>query len=123
MTPTLPTAGELKWPVVIRLWSDVPAGAFGLQQVVDDGMPTRAKVEPIHSLALREGALGLATTEELPTHLFWVRRRAGLTSETVTTAHVVDFKGWRHRVVGAIDVDGVQRFVRIAAKRLSEIPA
>lgn len=102
---------------MIRLWSDVPNTAFGIDQTFDAGLSRWAKHDPIHGLTLRAGA----QTGEVPTDLFWVRYSAGTTPAEITASHVVEFNGRRYRVVDTIDVNGARSFTRITTKDLGAI--
>lgn len=110
----LPNTGELQRRIVIKLWADVPNGAFGLDQTFDAGITRWAKVDPIHGIANRFGA----QTGEEPTHLFWVRYGIGTTPQEITAAHVIEWQNRRYRVIDAINVEDAQRFTRITAKDL-----
>lgn len=110
----LPDSGELQRRIVIKLWSDVPNGAFGVDQTFDAGITRWAKAEPVHGISIRAGM----NTEELPTHLFWVRYGAGTTPAEITAAHVIEWNNHRYRVMDAINFGDLQRFTRITAKDL-----
>lgn len=109
--------GELNRRILIRQWADVPNGAFGIDQTFDAGITRWAKKEPVHGLQIRMGS----QTGETPTDLFFVRAAAGTRPEDITTAHVVEFKGRRYRVIDAIDVDGAGDYTRITTKDLGAI--
>jgi len=111
------TSGQLIRRIVIKLWADVPNAAFGLDQTFDAGITRWAKHEPIHGLTLRAGA----QTGEAPTDLFFVRRGTGAKPEDLTAAHVIEYNGYRYRVVDSIDVDGARQFTRITAKQLEAL--
>lgn len=113
----LPTAGQLNRRIAIKLWSDVPNVAFGIDQTFDAGIERWAKVEPVHGIAIRAGM----QTGEVPTHLFWVRRSPGTRPEELTAAHVVEWQGRRYRIMDSIDVNDAGRFTRITAKDLGAI--
>jgi head-tail adaptor len=113
----LPGAGCLNRRILCRLWSDVPNGAFGLDQTFDAGVSRWAKVEPIHSLTLRADV----NTGEAPTHLVWVRYGTGSKPEDFTASHVIEWRGRRYRVVDSINVDGLDRFTRLSVKDLGAI--
>ena len=117
MATKLPRAGELNRRVTLRLWSDVPNAAFGLDQTFDAGMERWAKVEPIHSLAMRADV----NTGESPTHLFWLRWGTGTRPEDITASHVIEWRGRRYRVVDSINLNDADRFTRISAKDLGGI--
>lgn len=117
MSGAMPSTGELTRRIKIRLWSDVPNAAFGLDQVFDAGITRWAKVEPVHGLAIKAGM----NTDEIPTHLFWVRCATGTTVEAITTSHVVEFNGRRYRVLDTINVDDADLFIRITTKDLGAI--
>lgn len=113
-----PGAGELNRLISLRVQTDVPNAAYGLDQTFSAGTPLWAKHEPVHSLAIRSGM----QTGEAPTDFFWVRRATGLTQpEDITAAHVIDWDGQRYRVLEAIDANGERRFTRITAKLLGSI--
>lgn len=114
----LPDSGELTRRILIRQQTDVPNGAFGLDQTFSVGLERWAKREPIHGLAIRAGM----TTSEVPTDLFWVRYGAGTTPEEITQVHVIDWNGRRYRVLDAINIGDAQRFTRITTKDLGAIP-
>lgn len=113
----LPDSGELQRRIAIKLWSDVPNGVFGIDQVFDAGIQRWAKHEPVHGIAIRAGM----NTGEVPTDLFWVRYGQGSRPEDITTAHVIEWAGRRYRVLDAINVDDAQRFTRITTKDLGAI--
>lgn len=115
--PKLPTNEELNRKIRLRLRSDVPNVTFGLDLTVDAGRSLWAKVEPIYGLALRAGM----NTEEVPTHLFWIRYTQTTRPDDITQDHVIDWKGRRYRVLDAINVGDVQRFTRISVKDLGAI--
>lgn len=114
----LPIAEELNRSIRIRLQSDIPNAAFGLDSTFDAGITRWAKVEPIYGLAMR----GDMQTGEVPTHLFWVRYCPGSYPEEITTSHVVEWKGHLYRVLDAINVLDAQRFTRITTKLLGAAP-
>lgn len=113
----LPEIGEMNRRITIRLWSDVPNAAFGLDQNFDAGIDRWAKVEPIYSLAMRAGV----NTDEAPTHLFWVRYGTGTKPEDFTASHVIEWRGRRYRVTDSINVNDADRFTRVSAKDLGAI--
>lgn len=117
MAVDLPRAADLNRRINIRLQTDVPNASFGVDQTFDAGLPRWAKKEPIHSLALRDGA----NTGEAPTDLFWVRWGTGTKPADLTASHVIDFDGRRYRVLDTIDVDDLHQFTRISAKDLGAI--
>lgn len=110
----LPDTGELSRRIVIRPWTDVPNGVFGLNQTFDKGITRYAKHEPVHGLAIRAGM----QTGEIPTDLFWVRYGTSSKPEDVTLGHVVEWNKRRYRVLDTIDVDDAQQFTRITTKYL-----
>lgn len=111
------TIGQLNRRITLRLWSDVPNAAFGLDQTFDAGITRWAKVEPVHGLAIRAGM----QTGETPTHLFFVRYGAGTKPEEVTASHVVEWQGRRYRVLDTINVEDKNEYTRITAKDLGAI--
>ena len=113
----VPTAGDLNRRIQIRVWSDVPNGAFGVDQVFGTAISRWAKRDPIHSLAMRAGV----NTGEAVTDLFWVRWGTGTKPEDITVSHVIELDGQRYRVMDAIDVSNLHRFTRISAKHLGAI--
>lgn len=113
----LPAPGELNRRIQIRVWADVPNGAFGLDQTFDAGFGRWAKHEPIHSLAMRAGA----QTGEEPTDLFWVYYGTATKPADITATHVVEWDGRRYRVLDTIDVEGKREFTRISTKNLGAI--
>lgn len=113
----LPESGDLQRRITIRLWSDVPNAAFGLDTNLDVGIDRWAKVDPVQGLAIRAGM----NTGEVPTHLFWVRYGSGTKPEEITQAHVVEWNGRRFRVMDAINMFDAQRFTRITTKDLGAI--
>lgn len=117
MASRLPQPGELKRRILLKLWTDMPNGAFGLDQTFSAGVPLWAKKEPIHSIAIRAGA----QTDETPTDLFWVRWGSGTKPQDITSTHVIEFAGRRYRVIDAIDVDDARQFTRISTKDLGAI--
>ena len=117
MSGTLPRAGQLNRRILIRLQTDVPNAAFGVDQTFSAGLARWAKKEPIHSLAMRAGM----NTDEAPSDLFWVRWGTGTKPTDITSAHVIDYAGRRYRVVDTIDVDDRHEFTRISAKDLGAI--
>lgn len=112
-----PRPGDLNQRIRILVWSDVPNGAFGLDQTFAAGLDVWAKREPIHALTLRAGV----QTGEAPTDLFFVRVQPGTAAEEITAAHVVEWRGRRYRVVDTISVGAMRRFTRISAKDLGAI--
>lgn len=118
MAEEIPNAGELQRRILVRLWSDIPNAAFGVDQTYDAGTPLWAKVEPVYGIAIRAGM----NTGEVPTHLFWVRYGAATQPEDFTANHVIDWRGRRYRVLNAINVAGADRFTRISAKDIGAIP-
>lgn len=112
-------AGQLNRRILIRLWSDMPNVAFGIDQTFDAGITRWARREPVHGIALRAGM----QTGEVPTDLFWVRHGTGTQPEDITAAHVIEWNGRRYRVMDAIDVDGAGVFTRISTKDLGAIAA
>ncbi len=110
-------AGDLNRRIVIRPWSDVPNGSFGLDQTFATGITRWAKHEPVHGLAIRAGM----QTGEAPTDLFFVRYGTGTTPPDITGAHVVEFASHRYRVIDTIDVDGDHEFTRITTKDLGAL--
>jgi hypothetical protein len=113
----LPDFGELQRRIVLRLWTDLPNAAFGVDQTVDAGIALFAKREPVQGLAIRLGM----QTGEAPTDLFWVNYGPGTREGEITTQHVIEWNGRRYRVLDAINVDDAQRFTRITTKDLGAI--
>lgn len=113
----LPDTGELTRRVAIRKWTDVPNGAFGLNQSFDQGIVRWAKREPVHGLAIRAGM----NTGEVPTDLFWVRYGTGTMPGDITQGHVIEWNGRRYRVLDTIDVEDKNQFTRISTKDLGAI--
>lgn len=111
---TLPTTEHLNRRIVLRLVTEVPNTAFGLDAAPDAGRPLWAKVEPVYGLAIRAGM----QTGEVPTHLFYVRYMEGTRPEDITTSHEILWNRRRYRVLDSINVDDAQRFTRISAKFL-----
>jgi head-tail adaptor len=118
MANHLPQPGELRRRILLRLWTDMPSGAFGLDQTFSAGIALWAKWEPIHSIAIRAGA----QTGEEPTDMFWVRWATGTKPQDITSSHVIELAGRRYRVIEAIDVNGANQFTRISTKDLGAIP-
>lgn len=112
MSGAVPTVEQLNRRVRLKLWADVPSGAFGLNQTFDSGLPLWSKVEPVHGLAIRAGM----NTDEVPTHLFWVRYREATKPANISRSHVIEWNSRRYRVLDAINVGDRQRFTRITAK-------
>ncbi len=108
---------RLQHRVLVRLWTDVPNTAFGLDQTFDAGVERWAKVEPIHSLTMRANV----QTGEAPTHLVWLRWGQGTQPEDITGTHVVEWRGRRYRVMDAITVDGADRFTRVSVKDIGAL--
>lgn len=117
MATPLPDAGDLNRRITLRQWADLPNAAFGLDQTFDAGRSLWAKVEPIHSLAIRAGQ----QTGEVPTHLVWVRYGTGTRPEDITASHVVEWRSRRYRVIDSIDVADAGRFTRLSTKDLGAI--
>lgn len=113
----LPAAGDLRARILLRVQTDVPNAAYGLDQTFSAGTPLWAKHEPVHSLAIRAGQ----QTGEAPTDFFWVRWATGTRPHDLTAAHVIDWDGQRYRVLEAIDANGERRFTRITAKLLGAV--
>lgn len=113
----LPDTGELQRRIVIRRWTDVPTGTFGIAQTFDQGITRWAKHEPVHGLAIRAGM----QTGEVPTDLFWVRTSKTTRPQDITLGHVVEWNGRRYRVQDTIDVEDKQQFTRITTKDLGAI--
>lgn len=111
MAKTIPTAKDFDQRIVLREWSDVPFGASDVDALFGASLGRWARHEPVHSLAIRAGM----QTGETPTDLFFVRRGPGTSPAEITKTHVVEYRGQRYRVVGAIDVDGRRRVTRIEA--------
>lgn len=117
MQLALPATGELNRRAQIRLQTDVPNAAYGVDQTFSTGIARWAKRDPVHGLALR----GAAQTDEAPTDLFWFRWGTGTKPADLTTAHVIECEGNRFRVLDAIDVQNLRRFTRVTAKCLGAI--
>jgi len=117
MAATEPRPGELNERITLRLWSDVPNAAFGIDPVFDVGISRWAKHEAIHGLALRAGV----QTGEAPTDLFFIRAGSGTTPQDITGAHVVEWCARRYRVMDTISIGAARRFTRITAKDLGAI--
>jgi len=113
----LPVAEELNRSVRLRVWSDVPNAAFGLDQTFDVGRKLFAKVDPIYGLSIRAGA----QTGEVPTHLFWIRYGTGTRPQDITASHVFEWQNRRYRVIDAINVGDMQRFTQVSVKDLGAI--
>ena len=111
------TTENLNRSILLRLWTDTPNVSFGLDQTVDAGRKLWAKVEPVHSIAIRAGM----QTGEVPTHLFWIRYTPTTQPEDITASHVIEWRGRRYRVIDAINVEDAQRFTRISTKDLGAI--
>jgi head-tail adaptor len=112
-----PDTGELVRRIILRRWSDVPNGAFGVDPAFDLGIQRWAKVEPVQGISIRADL----QTGEVPTHLFWVRYAPGTKPEEIDASHVIDWNGRRYRVIDAINVEDGQRFTRITTKELGVI--
>jgi len=110
-------AGDLNRRIALRLLSEVPNVAFGLDQQLAAPLNRWAKHEPIHGLTLRAGK----QTGEAPTDLFYIRYGTGTRPEEITGEHVIEYNGYRYRVMDAIDVDGKRQFTRITTKQLGAI--
>ena len=117
MSEIIPDAGELIRRIKLRLWTDVPNAAFGLDLTVDPGIDRWAKVEPIYGIAIRAGM----NVGEVPTHLFWIRYGPDTQPEDITESHVIEWRGRRYRILDAINVANADRFTRISAKDLGAI--
>ena len=117
MNIVLPRAGELTRRISIKLWSDVPNGAFGLNQTFDAGIKRFAKREPVAGLYIRAGV----QTGEEPTDRWWVYYGAGTKPTDITAAHVVEHNGRRYRVLGCEDLDDSRLFTSILTKDLGAI--
>lgn len=114
---SMPSAGELKRRVTLRLWTDVPNGVYGLDASYSVGTTRWAKVEPVQGLALRYGQ----QLTDVPTHLAWLRWGTGTKHSDITTAHVIEHEGRRLRVMDAIDLGGMQRFTRVTLKDIGAV--
>ena len=114
MNIVLPRAGELTRRINIRLWSDVPNGAYGLDQTFDAGIYRFAKREPVKGLYIRAG---MQTGEE-PTDRFWVYYGTGTKPADITASHVIEHNSRRYRVLGCEDIDDSRRFTSILTKDL-----
>lgn len=112
-----PDSGDMQRQVTIKLWSDVPNAAFGLDQTFDAGLQRWAKVEPIVGVAY----WGSKQAGEDATHRFWVRYGEGTKPEQVTGQHVIEWAGRRYRVIRSINVGDAQRFTAIECKDLGAI--
>lgn len=112
-----PRAGELRERIALRLLSDAPNVAFGIDQSFDAGIARWAKHEAIHGLVLRAGV----QTDEAPTDLFWIRASTGTQPYDITSNHVLEWRGRRYRVMDTITVGVAQRFTRITTKDLGAI--
>lgn len=110
-------AGKFDKRITIKQWSDVPNVAFGIDQVFDAGIDRWARHEPINGLAIRAGM----QTGEAPTDLFWVLYGAGTEPESLTADKVVEYRGYRYRIVDAIDFEGARLLTRITTKQIGVI--
>ena len=117
MGPTEPRPGELRERITLRLWSDAPNAAFGIDQTFAADQVRWAKHEAIHGLVLRSGV----QTGDAPTDLFWIRAGTGTQPQDITASHVVEWRGRRYRVMDTITVGATHSFTRITAKDLGAI--
>lgn len=110
-------SGDLNRRIAIKPWSDVPNAAFGLDQTFGAGIERWAKHEPVHGLTIRAGM----QTVEVPTDLFYVRAGAGTRPADLGATQVVEFQGFRYRIIDSLDVDGKNEFTRMTTKQLGPI--
>ena len=113
----VPKTGELKSTIIIRQRKDVPDDQFGLIQKYKEAIKVRSKVEHVRSLKISEGT----QTDEMLTHLFWIRKAPGRTAEEVSSFHSIAWNGRRYRVAGTASFGKTLEFVRISALDIGEI--
>ena len=111
------SAGMLDKLIKLRLWSDVPNAAFGLDQTFDAGIDCWANRRPSGQAAY----WGAKQVGEEVTDRFTVRRDTGTHPEQITGLHVVELDGFRFRVVRAFDLDGATEFTAIDCKLLGAV--
>lgn len=116
-TVSWPDSGELQRRITIRVWSDVPNAAFGLDHIYDAGIQRWAKLEPVSGLQY----WGTQQIAESPTHRVWVRYGTGTKPEDITGQHVIEHGGRRYRVLRTTNIEDAQRFTMIEAKDLGSI--
>jgi hypothetical protein len=110
-------AGDLTERIALRIWSDIPNSAFGIDQNFSFGQEFWCKHESVHGLNIRAGM----QTGEAPTDLFFIRSGSGTKSHDITGSHVVEWRGRRYRVMDTISVGAQRNFTRITAKDLGAI--
>lgn len=113
----LPTAGALRHQIAIRLQSDAPAAAFGLDTTYGAPLTVWAQHVPVGAAIF----FGTQQTGEGVTDRFFVRRFDGTQPEQITAAHVIEFGGQRYRVRRASDLEGARKFTMIEAECLGVI--
>ena len=114
---SLPTAGELKARVVIKLQADSPNSAFSLDQSFSEPVFRWAR---IRSAGLMAHHASMQTGEAV-THFIDMRRDAMTLPELMATDKVIEHKGRRYRVLRAIDMEGAGLFTSVECKDIGPI--
>ena len=110
-------SAELNRTVLLRLWTDVPNGSFGVTQTEDAGLIRRAKIAPVSGVY----NWGTKQVGDEVTHRIWMRYGAGTKPEDITGAHVIEHKNRRYRVKRCTNWEDAQRFTMIEVVDLGNI--
>lgn len=109
--------GELKNPVVIKRWQDVPVGAFNINQTVDAGVQVWAKIENVGNAIF----WGTKQIGEGVTHRMIMRRSEQVDENSITGEHVIEFNNERYRVKRVADYYKEQSFVMVECEKLGAV--
>ena len=109
-------AGDLNRRVTIKLVTDTPDLGFATTTPGTTTVATVWAAVQVVGLAQYQSSVQI---DNAVTHRFIVRRQAGvLESHTITTKHVVDYRGYRHRVKRVAELADQREFLVIEAEEL-----
>lgn len=112
-----PNTGEMNRRITIKEHQDMPAMGGGLTQSYPELGKAWAKIEPVGTAIYT----GTQQTGEAVTHRIMFRRRTGLTERDVTSAHVVEYAGYRYRVKRATNMNDADNFVALDVEELGHV--
>lgn len=105
------SAGELRYPVTLRLRSDHAAAGWGTETATDQAIATRARIDAVSGAVY----LGSVQVDHTITHAIYIRTRPGITAEweVVRGATV-------YRVRRAAPLNGQPEFMKLEVEELGD---
>lgn len=117
----LPEDGELDKRVTVRLRTDAPNQAFGLDERYVEPFDRWARIRPAGPMV--HYTSGQAQDGEAITHFIDLRRGTKTLPELMTADRVIEHKGRRYRILRAIDMEGAGLFTSVECKDIGPIPS